>query len=119
MRYPMNLFIKITLVILFFVITSYYLYFYISPSVTVINETEQLIAKVNVSLPKSNLNFGSIKHNQKNTIYYSLAQDDGSYNYSFKIGSKVITGSCGYLKNNEINKRLVITVRKRQLIDCR
>lgn len=103
----------------FFVIAAYYLYFYISPSVTVINDTEQLIAKASVSLPKSNLDFGSIKHNQKNTLYYSLEQDDGSYNYSFTIDNKVITGACGYLKNNEINKRLVITVRKRSLIDCR
>ena len=114
----MNLLIKITLAILFFAIASYYLYFYISPSVTVINKSEHLITKASVSLPKSNLNFGSLEHKQENTLYYSLAQDDGSYNYSFKIGGKVITGSCGYLTNNEINKRFVITVSESNLIGC-
>ena len=114
----MNLLIKITLAILFFSITSYYLYFYISPSVTVINKSENTITKASVSLPKSNLNFGSIEHKQVNTIYYSLSQSDGIYKYSFKIGSEVITGTCGYLTNNEINKRFVITVSKSNLVGC-
>ncbi len=114
----MNLLVKITVTILFLVIASYYLYFYITPSVTVINKSEYVITKVNVSLPKSNLNFGSIELEQANTIHYSLSQHDGSYNYSFNIGGKLITGACGYLTNNELNKRFVITVSKRNLVGC-
>lgn len=114
----MNLLVKITVAILFIVIASYYLYFYITPSVTVINKSEYVITKVNVSLPKSNLNFGSIEFEQANTIFYSLSQHDGSYNYSFNLGDKTITGACGYLTNNEFNKRFVITVSRRNLVGC-
>ena len=114
----MNLLVKITITIFLLVIASYYLYFYFTPSVTVINKSEYVITKVNVSVPKSNLNFGSIELEQVNTIYYSLSQHDGSYNYSLNIDGKLITGACGYLTNNELNKRLVITVSKRNLVGC-
>jgi hypothetical protein len=114
----MNLLIKITVAILFLVIASYYLYFFINPSVTVINESDNVITKAIISLPESRLNFGSIEHKQESTIYHSLSQNDGSYNYSFKIDGKKITGACGYLTNNEFNKRFVITVSKSNLVGC-
>lgn len=114
----MNLFVKITAIISFLVIASYYLYFYITPSVTVINKSEYVITKVNVTLPNSNLNFGSIALEQANTIHYSLSQHNGSYKYSLNIGGKLITGVCGYLTNNEFHKRFVITVNKRSLVGC-
>ena len=114
----MNLLIKITVAIFSFVITSYYLNFFINPSVTVKNDSDNVITKAIVSLPGSRLNFGSIDTRQENTIYYSLSQNDGTYNYSFKTDSKIITGICGYLTNNELNKRFVITVSKNNLVDC-
>ncbi|MCW8833877.1 MAG: hypothetical protein OQK03_11190, partial [Colwellia sp.] len=105
----MNLLIKTIATLLFLVVASYYLYFFINPSVTVINESESVITEAIVSLPKSRLNFGSIEVKQKNTLYYSLSQNDGSYRYTFNINDKIITGACGYLTNNEFNKRFVIT----------
>jgi len=118
MRKLMNLLFKITIAVLFIVTASYYLYFYITPSVTVVNKSEYSITEVNVKLPKSNLNFGSIELEQVNSVHYSLSQQDGSYNYSFKIGNEVITGTCGYLRNNEFNKRFVITVSKSNMVGC-
>lgn len=103
---------------MFIVTASYYLYFYITPSVTVVNKSEYLITEANVKLPKNNLNFGSIELEQANSIHYSLSQQDGSYNYSFKIGSKIITGTCGYLTNSEFNKRFVIIVSKNNMVGC-
>jgi hypothetical protein len=97
---------------------SYYLYFYISPSVTVKNESHNIITNVNVSLPESNLDFGSIEVGEGNTIYYSLSQSDGSFNYSFMIGNKQISGFCGYMTNNEVNKRFVIAVSKSNVVVC-
>jgi len=115
----MNLFIKIILASLLFIIGSYYLYFFVYPSITIINKSAHLIEKASIGLPKSNLDFGSIKPKQENTLYYSLAQDDGNYHYSFKIDGEIIIGSCGHLTNNELNKRFVITVRENNRIDCR
>ena len=114
----MNLLNKITVALLFLVIASYYLYFFINPSVTVINESDNIITKAIVSLPESRLNFGSIEYKQENTIHHSLSQNDGSYNYLFQIDGKTITGTCGYLTSNEFNKRFVITVSKSNLVGC-
>ncbi|MBQ4837108.1 MULTISPECIES: hypothetical protein [Pseudoalteromonas] len=114
----MNQLIKITVAIPFIAIAFYHLYFFIKPSVTVINESDNAITEAIVRLPESRLNFGSIGRKQENTIYHSLSQNDGSYNYSFKIDGKTITGSCGYLTNNEFNKRFMITVSKRNRISC-
>lgn len=117
-RQLMNLFVKITILLLLVCIGSYYLYFYITPNVTVVNKSENVISNVNVSLLNSNLNFGTIELEQENTIYYSLSQSDGSYNYSFSIDRKIISGSCGYITNNEFNKRFVITVSESNQVAC-
>ena len=114
----MNLFIKMIIFVLALLITSYYLYFYISPSVTVINNSGLAITEINVTLPRNNLNFGSIESGQKNTIYYSLSQEDGVYEYSIQFPEKIFTGVCGYLTGNEINKRFVITINKSNVINC-
>ncbi|WP_155250823.1 hypothetical protein [Pseudoalteromonas luteoviolacea] len=114
----MNQLIKITVAIPFIVIAFYHLYFFIKPSVTVINESENVITEAIVRLPESRLNFGSIGHKQENTIYHSLSQNDGSYNYSFKIDGNTITGTCGYLTNSEFNKRFVLIVSKSNLVGC-
>ena len=115
----MNQLTKLTIVILLLFISAYYLYFYITPSVTVINKSENAITEVNIQLPQSNLSFGSIELGQKNTIHYSLSQQqDGSYRYSLKIGNKVTKGACGYLTNNEYNKRFIITVNKNNMLSC-
>jgi len=115
----MKLLVKMTIVICFLLISAYYLYFYISPSITVINKSDHIITEVNVKLPKSRLSFGSIELGQMNTIYYSLKQNDGSYHYSFKLAGKIITGTCGYLTSHEFNKRFEITVSKSNQILCK
>ena len=114
----MNLFIKIIIVVLAFFVASYYLYFYISPSVTVINKSALETTKVNVTLPNSNLNFGSIESDQKNTLYYSLSQKTGTYSYSIHLADKELTGTCGYITSNEINKRVVIIFDKNKEVNC-
>ena len=114
----MNLFIKVIVTILFLVIASYHLFFFISPSVTIKNKSDNVITKVVVRLPDSRLNFGFIDHNQESTIYYTLSQNDGRYDYSLNIDGKTITGNCGYLTNNEFNKRFVITVTKSHHVYC-
>jgi len=115
----MKLLLKITIAFILIFSASYQLYFYISPSVTVKNESSHIITAANIKLPKSNLNFGSIERGQMNTIYYELSQSDGSYQYSLRLADKTITGNCANLTNNEINKRFVITLDKRNFVSCR
>lgn len=115
----MKFVLKLTFFFMFFLSATYYLYFYISPSITVKNESEQTLLELNVKLPNSNLNFGSIERGQKNTIYYELSQNDGSYQYSFKLKDKLIEGKCGFLTNDEINKRFVLIIDNNSFVSCR
>jgi len=114
----MNLLLKITLAVLFIITAAYYLYFYITPSVTIVNNSDYSITEVNVKLPQSNLNFGAVAIEQVNSIHYPLSQQDGSYSYSFEIDNEIVTGTCGYLTSNELNKRFVITVSKNTMVTC-
>jgi hypothetical protein len=95
----------------------YYGSFYIMPSITIINNSGVTIETGKVRLPRSNLDFGSIENGQKNTLHYSLTQADGEYEYKFIFSDDVsISGSCGYLTQNEINKRVSITVTTNKVV---
>jgi len=110
--------LKISTVILFLVVSAYYLYFYISPNVSVINQSENRISNINVRLTESNMDFGSLEPGETNTIYYSLFQKEGSYQYSIEVGDERITGFCGYITKYEFNKRFVVSVSKRKQVSC-
>ncbi len=114
----MKLFIKIIMSTFALFVASYYLYFYISPSVTVMNKSALEVIEANVTLPTNNLNFDSINSGQENTIHYSLSQQDGAYKYSINLANETLSGTCGYLTNNEMNKRFVITINKNKRVSC-
>ncbi len=118
MKQVMNFLFKTSLILLCILSTSYYCYFYITPSVTVINNSQYRLTEVNVKLRNSNLNFGSIEPEQINSIHYSLKQMDGSYDYSFKIGDSRVRGTCGYITSSEFNKRFEIIVSTSDVVTC-
>ena len=78
------------------------------------------IAQAEIDLPASHLDFGSIASGSSNALHYSLTQPkDGLYSYTIKFTDSVeITGSCGYVTDNEFNKRVVITVETDYQIRC-
>ena len=73
-----------------------------------------------VVLPNSSLDFGSIEASGSNTIHYDLEQADGEYEFKSAFGDKTkLNGSCGYITNSEINKRVVIELRAEAKVVCR
>lgn len=118
-KIPMKLIFKLLVSVIVLYTGAFYLYFFISPSVTIKNNSEYLITKAIVHLPNSRLNFAEIAQEQQNTIYYSLSQKDGSYEYVFSLDGKSMSGSCGYITNNELNKRVVITVNNITSVVCK
>ena len=115
----MKLLIKILILIFTLLAITYYSVMFIMPSITIINNSGVNIEQAEIALPLNHLDFGSIEKQQKNTLHYSLEQNDGSYQYSFKmIGSADIQGSCGYVTNNEIHKRVFIYVNDKFEIVC-
>ncbi len=105
----------------FAIITAlYYLMFYVLPSVTVVNKSTTRLTTALVKLPSSWLDFGAIYPGESNTLHYSLSQPkDGTYQYTFitSDGEQYIN-RCGYVTNNEINKRIILTLESSGGVTC-
>ncbi|TLU66157.1 hypothetical protein FE810_05405 [Thalassotalea litorea] len=116
----MKLLFKIAFSVVAILTALYCASFYILPSVKIVNNSGAEIAQAKVTLPSSQLDFGSISSGESNTLHYSLSQQhDGVYTYEFfSANSVAYRGSCGYVTSNEINKRVVITVQKGKLVTC-
>jgi len=109
------------LLVSFFVvlIIAYYGSAFVMPSVTIKNNSGNEIKQIQVALPSSNLNFGSLIDSKQNTLHYSLKQNDGSYIYKFiNESTDMFSGSCGYVTHNEFHKRVVITINKNNEVVC-
>ncbi|REL26542.1 hypothetical protein DXX93_08085 [Thalassotalea euphylliae] len=102
-------------------ILAYQAYFFLQPSVTLVNKSHYLIEKASVTLPNSHLNFGDIAPNNINTIYYALAQQDGEYHYRIELGESVnteVSGACGYVTHSEYHKRVDIVFTADLAVQC-
>ena len=109
--------LKSLFLLLVLAIGAYHLYFFLLPSVTIVNHAEKTIQNVHVALPSSNLNFGKLEMLAKNTIYYDLSQKDGSYDYTviFEDG-EITSGKCGQTAANQFNKRVTLTINAHNVI---
>ncbi|MDQ9092058.1 hypothetical protein RC083_10705 [Pseudoalteromonas haloplanktis] len=116
----MKLLFKIALSVLTLLVVLYWSSFFILPAITIVNYSGATIAQAEIDLPNSHLDFGAISNGASNTLHYSLAQQqNGVYNYTFITAKSVANhGSCGYVTNNEINKRVVISVHKDNRVTC-
>mgnify|MGYP006214392437 CR=1 FL=1 len=116
----MKLLYKILLSVATLLVVIYYSSFYVLPSITIVNASAAGVAQVEIDLPGSHLDFGSIASGSSNALHYSLTQPlDGVYRYTIKFPDSVETlGSCGYVTDNEFNKRVVITIEHDHQISC-
>ncbi|UAA38441.1 hypothetical protein KIH87_17445 [Paraneptunicella aestuarii] len=115
----MKLVVRIVISILVVMVVAYYGSVFVMPSVTIVNKSGNVVEQAEVALPNSNLNFGMLEDGEVNTLHYFLKQSDGVYNYQFKSENLVmLRGSCGYVTNNEIHKRVVITLNKNNDVVC-
>jgi hypothetical protein len=113
----LKVFMYIITGIILALLAVYYGSYYIMPSVTVINKSGVDIKSTIINLPNSNLDFGAFSQGQQNTIHYALAQSDGVYKYQFDFEDKPsIIGECGYVTQNQINKRVVITLTSKEVV---
>ncbi|WP_434951113.1 hypothetical protein ACRWQL_16450 [Shewanella sp. HL-SH4] len=116
----MKLIVKVVISTFVIACFAYYGSLFVMPSVTIENHSTSAIKQIEVALPSSNLNFGAINDGEKNTLYYSLEQNDGMYRYQFENeNSAVYNGSCGYVTSNELHKRFIITINKNNQVICR
>jgi hypothetical protein len=110
---------KLVVSIVALLIGVYYASFYVMPSITIVNDSGVLIKQVRVTLPDSHLDFGAIDKHQVNTLHYDLTQNDGVYHYQINFTeADWFKGSCGYITNNEIHKRVVVTIDQHKEVRC-
>ncbi|WP_144209482.1 hypothetical protein [Shewanella donghaensis] len=110
---------KVTLLLCSIILLLYYCYFFISPSLTISNQSSHIIESSYIALPHSRLDFGVITEGATNTIHYDLAQFDGQYLYEISLDSgAVIKGACGYITNFEFNKRVTLTLSENTILSC-
>jgi len=115
-----NRLFKIVLMIVTFLCGLYWLWFYLSPALTIENNSGSNITHATIELPSSRLDFGVIKNGSSNTLYYSLSQPrDGAYHYKI-ITADAMTyqDSCGYVTNSELNKRFSIVFTQDHRVIC-
>lgn len=98
-------------VLLVSVSAIYHLYFFVIPSVTIVNRSGDVIELARVSLPSSGLDFGRLDPASENTIHYAPEQSDGVYQIRIGFaGGAGISGVCGSVTRNEIHKRQLIAI---------
>ncbi|CAI3802148.1 hypothetical protein [Rheinheimera sp. MM224] len=116
----MKLLYKIVCSVVSLLVVLYYSGFYVLPSITIVNRSAVGVAQAEIDLPGSHLDFGSIASGSSNALHYSLTQSlDGLYHYKIKFTDSVEThGSCGYVTDNEFNKRVVISIESDNQISC-
>lgn len=116
----MKLVIKVLVALSIILFGLYHLAFFIMPSVTFLNNSDSMVVSARVVLPNSSLDFGSVEAGGSNTIHYELGQADGAYIFKIVLGDKTrLDGSCGYITNSEINKRVVIELSPEAKVVCR
>jgi len=116
----MKLLIKLALLVISLLFITYYSVMFIMPSITIINTSGVTIDQAEITLPANHLDFGAIVNAQQNTLHYALNQNDGSYQYNFKMtGLADIKGDCGYVTQNEIHKRVYISINHNLEVICK
>lgn len=110
--------VKLTLGLGVILVTLYFSYFWLLPSVTVINQSQVTLESVKIRLPQSNLDFGALTDGQSNTIYYDLSQQDGSYQIELVSIEGPIKWHCGHVTQNEVHKRVNIVVNSDMQVSC-
>ncbi|GIU06374.1 MULTISPECIES: hypothetical protein [unclassified Shewanella] len=110
------LFLAFSVVCLFI---GYHAYLFIMPSVKVINQSGQLLTRVEVSLPSNNLVFDNIRPKQTMRIHHSTDQSDGDYAYRIRLSSGTyISGRCGKVTNDQYMKVLELTINNDDKVRC-
>ncbi|MGS0696552.1 hypothetical protein [Shewanella sp. 0m-4] len=98
---------------------GYHAYLFIMPSVKVINQSGQILTRVEVSLPSNNLVFDNIAPTQTMRIHYNTDQADGDYAYSIRLSSgEHINGRCGYVTHDQYMKVLELTIDSDDQVSC-
>ena len=115
----MNAVIKTSILVFTLAVATLTIGIVLMPSVTVENLTKFEVLEAEVHVPSSEMNFGPLGPGQKNTIYYSLGQSDGTYEYRFVFKNGfALQGSCGYVTGNEVRKRFEIKIKNGNEIIC-
>jgi hypothetical protein len=91
----------------------------VSPEIVVANESSFTIDEAVIRLPSNRVVFGEVPPGSDSSIYNSVSQADGAYNYSVSLSNgNRLAGTCGYVTNAEFGKLLRLVVNADEEIEC-
>ena len=92
---------------------------WLSPKVTIKNQSNMAIAGAVVNLPSNTLSFDAIATGSSFTILRSSAQSDGTYQYVITLDDgSTLVGNCGYVTNSEMAITQEIVVLPDNTVEC-
>ncbi|WP_108944655.1 hypothetical protein [Shewanella halifaxensis] len=98
---------------------AYHIYLFMMPSVKIVNQSGQLLTRVEITLPSNNLVFDNIAPSKTARIHYSTDQADGDYAYHIRLSSgQHINGRCGSVTHDQYMKVLELTVDSEDKVSC-
>ncbi|MCK8044990.1 hypothetical protein MSG37_08835 [Shewanella sp. 1CM18E] len=98
---------------------AYNLYLFVMPSVKVVNQSGQILTRVEISLPSNNLVFDNIAPSKTARIHHSTDQADGEYAYRIRLSSgEYINGRCGSVTHDQYMKVLELTIDSEDKVSC-
>lgn len=101
------------------VLSAFTLLCWLTPSVTVKNDSSEPLNHIVITLPSSTLQFDTLKPGESGEIFYDAKQADGVYKLNLVRGTQKFEIQCGNLTRNEWGKRMVILVTDSNNIECK
>lgn len=87
------------------------LYFWVIPSVTIVNNADRIITSATLKLPNSTLSFDAIQAFAAVEIHHDLPLKDGTIHYLIMLNAnEPLKGNCGYLTPSMYGEHWTITV---------
>lgn len=90
-----------------------------TPTVTVENNSQEILSAIVVELPSNTLRFDDIAPGESSEIFYDAAQSEGQYRVTLKRGALAMQTDCGSVSEGEWGKRMVISVHSDAAISCK
>ena len=111
--------------LIIFIVTSlllfigYHIYLFMMPSVKIVNQSGQILTRVEVNLPSNRLVFDNIAPTETMRIHYKTDQADGEYAYQIRLSSGAyLNGQCGSVTHDQYMKVLELIVDSENRVNC-
>lgn len=92
---------------------------WLTPSVGIVNNSQNTLVQVTLTLPSRTLDFGNLTPGSEQQRFYDADQTEGRYSLSAVVNGKSLHLSCGKVTPGEWGKRMQISVDDQAHVECK